>query len=96
MLSLRNLHCHIQSPFCKKQDANRILNRQDSDESVDSFLDYGCPIQRLLDFGMVPGIGFYLRCLKCGEDFKSLAIITSSELITCSCGSTSIGVIETV
>ena len=71
------------------------MNKHDSDESVDSFLDYGSPIQRLLDLGMVPGIEFYLRCLKCGKDFKSLAIITSSELITCSCGSTSIVVIET-
>ena len=72
-----------------------MLNRQSSDESVDSFLDYGSPIRRLLDFGMVPGIDFYLRCLKCGQDFKSQAVINSSELITCKCGSTSIGVIET-
>ena len=71
------------------------MNKQDSDESVDSFLDYGSPIQRLLDLGMAPGIDFYLRCLKCGEDFKSQAIINSSDLITCRCGSTSIGVIET-
>ena len=70
------------------------MNKEDSDESVDSFLDYGSPIQRLLDLGMVPGTEFYLRCLKCGKGFKSLAIITSSELITCSCGSTSIAVIE--
>jgi hypothetical protein len=61
---------------------------------VDSFVDYGSVITNLLDLNMVPGVDFYLRCLKCGRDFKSPAIIHSTELITCSCGSTSIGVIE--
>ena len=52
-------------------------------------------IADLLDSNMVPGKDFYLRCLKCGKDFKYPAFITSSELITCSCGSESICVIET-
>ena len=77
------------------QDAKRILHRHGSDDSIDSFVDYGTRITDLLDSNMAPGIDFYLRCLKCGKDFKSPALITSSELITCRCGSESIGVIET-
>lgn len=71
-----------------------MLHHYDSDESVDSFLDYGSRIADLLDSNMMPGLDFYLRCLKCGKDFKSPEVIKSIELITCSCGSISIGVIE--
>ena len=71
-----------------------MLHHYDSDESVDSFLDYGPRIADLLDSNMMPGLDFYLRCLKCGNDFKSPEVIKSIDLITCSCGSIPIGVIE--
>ena len=77
------------------KDAKRLLHRQGSDDSTDSFVDYGSRTTILLDSNMAPGIDFYLRCLKCGKDFKIPELITSSELITCSCGSESICVIET-
>jgi DNA-directed RNA polymerase subunit RPC12/RpoP len=77
------------------QDAKRRLHRRGSNDSIDSFVDYGSQIADLLDSNMVPGKDLYLRCLKCGKDFKYPAFITSSELITCSCGSESICVIET-
>ena len=91
--------CNIVFGVCilvfKMKDAKRLLHRQGSDDSIDSFVDYGSRTTILLDSNMAPGIDFYLRCLKCGKDFKSPALITSSELITCSCGSESICVIET-
>ena len=89
------LHFEFVFSIFTTQDAKRVLHQQDSDESTDSFVAYGSQISLLLDSNMVPGIDFYLRCLKCGRDFKDPALITSSELITCSCGSESICVIET-
>ena len=77
------------------QDAKRILHCQASDDSIDSFVDYGSRIAFLLDTNMTPGTDFYIRCLKCGKDFKDPALITSSDVITCSCGSESMCVIET-